>query len=602
MSDSSHTTGHPDAASRSDVDPEMIHALLSATGQGIYGVDMDGNCTFANPSCVSMLGCESDRDLLGKNMHELIHHTRPNGEPYPVEDCHIYQAFREERGIHVSDEIVWRPDGGSFPAEYWSHPIILRGELSGCVVAFVDITDRRIAEDGLRQSEETVRGLLSATGQGIYGVDMDGNCTFANPSCLEMLGCVKDEDLLGKNMHELVHHTRPNGDPYPVEDCQIYQAFREERGIHISDEIVWRLDSSSFPAEYWSHPLMLHGKLSGCVVAFVDITDRLRVEEELRQGEKLAALGKLSAGLAHELNNPAAAAQRASSQIAEFIPELDSLVVKLSAHGLNGDHWARLRDAVGSTASGPSALSELDRADLEDSLTAWLADHGIDEAWRISHGLVVAGADPSSIESLASDLPEAALADAFAWISCSRSVADLVETVATSTRSISELIGAVKEYSYMDRAPEQEIDVHDGLESTLRILNHKLKQGTRLTRDYDRELPRISVPAGELNQVWTNLIDNAIDAAGVDGEVTIRTSQQGEALVVEIADNGDGIPVEIQSRVFDPFFTTKDVGEGTGMGLDVARRIVKERCRGEIGFQSEPGETRFWVRLPLVST
>ena len=599
MSDPRHTADHLAAASHSTLGPEMVHALLSATGQGIYGVDMDGNCTFANPSCVRMLGCESDQDLLGKNMHELIHHTRPNGDAYPVEDCHVYQAFREERGIHISDEIVWRSDGSSFPAEYWSHPVMLHGELSGCVVAFVDITDRRIAEDGLRESEETVRGLLSATGQGIYGVDMDGNCTFANPSCLAMLGCVKDEDLLGKNMHELVHHTRPNGEHYPVEDCQIYQAFREERGIHISDEIVWRSDGSSFPAEYWSHPLMLHGELSGCVVAFVDITDRLRVEEELRQTEKLSALGKLSAGLAHELNNPAAAAQRASAQMAEIIADLDSLVVRLSAHGLSSDHRARLHEALGSTASASSTLGELDRADLEDSLTAWLEDHGVEEAWQIAPGLVAAGLDESSLESLASDLPEAALADAVAWLSCSRSVGDLVETVATSTRSISELIGAVKEYSYMDRAPEQEVDVHDGLESTLRILNHKLKQGTRLTRDYDRELPRISVPAGELNQVWTNLIDNAIDAAGGQGEVTVRTSRQGEALVVEIADNGGGIPAEIQSRVFDPFFTTKDVGEGTGMGLDVARRIVKERCHGEIGFQSEPGETWFWVRLPL---
>jgi PAS domain S-box-containing protein len=601
MSDSPDTDSHADVSSHSS-DSEMVHALLSATGQGIYGVDMDGNCTFANPSCVRMLGCESDRDLLGKNMHELIHHTRPNGDPYPVEDCHIYQAFREERGIHISDEIVWRPDGSHFPAEYWSHPLLLHGELAGSVVAFVDITDRLRAEDGLRESEETVRGLLSATGQGIYGVDMDGNCTFANPSCLEMLGCVDSEDLLGKNMHQLIHHTRPNGDPYPVEDCHIFQAFREKRGIHISDEIVWRLDGTSFPAEYWSHPLMLQGELSGSVVAFVDITDRLRVEEELRQGEKLTALGKLSAGLAHELNNPAAAAQRASAQMTEFMSDLESLVARLGARGLSSEHWTRLLQARGSEPPLSGALSGLDRADLEDSLAAWLEDRGVDEAWQIAPGLVAAGLDESSIESLAADLPDGALADAVAWLSCSRSVADLVDTVAISTRSISELVGAVKEYSYMDRAPEQEVDVHDGLESTLRILNHKLKQGTSLTRDYDRHLPRICVPAGELNQVWTNLIDNAIDAAGAQGEVTIRTSRDDAAIVVEILDDGAGIPADIQSRVFDPFFTTKDVGEGTGMGLDVARRIVTERCQGEIGLDSKPGETRFTVRLPLEST
>ena len=578
----------------------MVHALLNATGQGIYGVDLDGNCTFAKPSCLSMLGCQSDQALLGKNMHELIHHTRPNGEPYPVEDCHIYQAFREERGIHISDEIVWRPDGTSFPAEYWSHPIMLHGELAGCVVAFVDIAERRRAEDSLRESEETVRGLLGATGQGIYGVDLDGNCTFANPSCLSMLGCQSDQTLLGKNMHELIHHTRPNGEPYPVEDCHIYQAFREERGIHISDEIVWRPDGKSFPAEYWSHPIILRGDLAGCVVAFVDISERIRVEEELRQSEKLSALGRLSAGLAHELNNPAAAAQRASAQIAEQVADLQSLVIKLSQYGLTRQQWDRLQQQR-HAGSQSSARSALDLADMEDVIAQWLEDHGVDEGWQVAPGLVAAGIDEAALDSLATDLPDGAVADAVVWLSCSQSVGDLVDTVATSAHSISELVGAVKQYSYMDRAPEQEIDVHDGIEITLRILDHKIKKGTQLVREYDRDLPRICVPAGELNQVWTNLIDNAIDAAGADGSVMLRTFREGDALVVEVADGGQGIPVDVQSRIFDPFFTTKDVGEGTGMGLDIARRIVRERCRGTIDFQSEPGDTRFWVRLPLDS-
>ena len=151
----------------------------------------------------------------------------------------------------------------------------------------------------------------------------------------------------------------------------------------------------------------------------------------------------------------------------------------------------------------------------------------------------------------------------------------------------------------MDRAPEQEVDIHDGIESTIRILGHKLKEGPRLVRDFDRSLPRVVVLAGELNQVWTNLIDNAIDAAGPEGEVRIRTFRADDRLVVEVADNGGGIPPELRSRIFDPFFTTKEVGEGTGLGLDVARRIVTERCDGEIDFRSEPGETRFWVRLPF---
>ncbi len=184
------------------------------------------------------------------------------------------------------------------------------------------------------------------------------------------------------------------------------------------------------------------------------------------------------------------------------------------------------------------------------------------------------------------------------WVSQSRQMRELVETVSSSMSQISDLVGAVKEYSYMDRASEQQVDLHDGIESTLRILAHRFKQGTRLTRDYDRSLPRIVVRAGELNQVWTNLIDNAIDAAGPEGEVRVRTSHDEHHVLVEVCDDGPGVPQELASRIFDPFFTTKEVGQGTGLGLDVARRIVENRCDGQIDFASKPGETSFRVKLP----
>jgi signal transduction histidine kinase len=225
----------------------------------------------------------------------------------------------------------------------------------------------------------------------------------------------------------------------------------------------------------------------------------------------------------------------------------------------------------------------------------------VEDAWEIAPGLVAAGFDEGELESLAADLPPDTLADALTWIGQSLAADELVETIVTSTRAISELVGAVKEYSYMDRAPVQEVDIHDGIESTIRILGHKLKDGTRLTRQFDRSLPRITVLAGELNQVWTNLLDNAIDAAGPDGEVRIRTFKDNVHLVVEVGDNGPGIPSEVGTRIFDPFYTTKDAGKGTGLGLDVTRRIVTERCGGEIDFRSEPGDTVFQVRLPLVS-
>jgi PAS domain S-box-containing protein len=580
---------------------ETMQALLNATGESIYGLDLDGNCTFANPSCVRILGCEQEDDLLGHNMHDLIHHTRPNGEHYPVEDCRIYQAYRAGEQVHVQDEIVWRPDGTSFAAEYWSDPIFIDGEIAGCVVAFVDITERQRAQEELRESEEKVHALLNATGQGIYGADLDGNCTFANPACVQMLGCESDEDLLGKNMHNLIHHTRANGEPYPMEECKIYQSFREGQGVHCGDEIVWRDDGTSFPAEYWSHPLHIRDELVGCVVVFTDITERKRADQELHMTEKLSALGKLSAGLAHELNNPAAAAQRSAAQLEEELAELERKAMHLSGHGFSEEQWAHL-DSARKTAGGQQELSALDKADREDEMIAWLQDHDIDDPWDTAAGLVTAGFDNERVSEIAKGVPKEALSDALRWLCQSQEVRELVRTVATSARSISELVGAVKEYSYMDRAPKHEIDIHDGIENTLRVMNHKLKAGTKLVREFDTSLPPIFVPVSELNQVWTNLLDNAIDAAGPEGEVRISTSLDDGHIVVKVADNGGGIPLDIQSKIFDPFFTTKDVGEGTGLGLDVVRRIVVERCGGDIDVESKPGDTRFRIRIPLQRT
>jgi PAS domain S-box-containing protein len=581
---------------------ELVRLLLDSTGEGIYGVDLDGNCTFANPACLRLLGFESDAELLGRHMHKLVHHTRANGEPYPVEECRIYRAFREHEGTHVDDEVMFRKDGTSFPAEYWSYPVERDGELVGCVLTFVDISKRRRAERSLRQADELVRLLLESTGEGIYGVDLEGNCTFANPACLELLGFESDGELLGRHMHKLVHHTRPNGEPYPVEECRIYRAFREHEGTHVDDEVMFRKDGTSFPAEYWSYPVERDGELVGCVLTFVDISERRRVEEELRQTEKMAALGKLSAGLAHELNNPAAAAARASGQLLEGIDGLQSATSELGRMNLGPDLWttvtdfySRLRDR----SSEALTLSPLEASDREEELLEWLEKHGIDNAWEVAPTLVAAGVRGEDLEAVATGLPADRLDDALVWVSKALVVQELARTVAHSSRSISALVDAVKSYSHMDRAPMQDVDVHEGIEDTITILGHKLKRGIQIVREYDRDLPHIEIRGSELNQVWTNLIDNSIAAMGEQGTITIRTYSENGRLTVEIADDGPGIPDEVQPRVFDPFFTTKEVGEGTGLGLDIVRRIVTGRCGGEVDFRSRPGETVFQVRLPL---
>jgi PAS domain S-box-containing protein len=693
----------------------LVRLLLNSTAEGIYGIDLEGKCTFANPACLRLLGFESDTELLGRNMHDLVHHTRPDGEPYPETECRIYRAFREGKGTHVDDEVMWRADGSCFPTEYWSYPMERDGKLVGCVLTFMDVSERRRqeqllaeqaatlaevarfpemnpgpvlrldldgnvlmdnpaardvfgdelmgqcwrdvcpgideadwteileaseavvlerritdrdyvfthrrdfeadlvfvfgtevsdqkqAEQALRQADELVRLLLNSTGEGIYGVDMQGNCTFANPACARLLGFETAEELLGKQMHELVHHTRPNGEPYPVEECQIYRAFREHEGTHVDDEVMFCSDGKPFPAEYWSYPVEHDGELVGCVVTFVDITERRRVEEEMRQTEKMAALGKLSAGLAHELNNPAAAAQRASGQLAEGLGELQVATVEVTRASLAPSAWDAITEwarEFHERADGSSSLSALEASDREEELIGWLEAHDVEDAWTLASTLVNAGVGKDDLDAIAAELPAEPLGAVILWLCRSITVQELAGTVARSTKNISDLVNVVKSYSYMDQASQQYVDVHAGLEDTLTILGHKLRQGFEVVRQYDRDLPQVQVQGSELNQVWTNLIDNAIGAMGERGTITIKTYKDDDHLMVEIADDGPGIPEEIRPRVFDPFFTTKGVGEGTGLGLDVARRIVTARCGGEIDFSSQPGETVFRVSLPM---
>ena len=454
-------------------------------------------------------------------------------------------------------------------------------------------------------SDELVRLLLASTGEGIYGIDLDGNCTLANPACLRLLGFESDAEVLGRNMHELVHHTRANGDFYPVEECRIYRAVREHEGTHVDDEVMWDADGSSFPAEYWSYPVERDGELVGCVVTFVDISERRRVEEELRQTEKMAALGSLSAGLTHELNNPAAAAGRASVQLAEALDELQSATLAVTRAGIGSEEWeildAQYRELRKRSAE-PHGLSPLEVSDREEELAARLEVQGTDDGWAIAPVLVGAGIRGEDLDAIAAALPAGVLGAGILWLCKALVVHELAGTVARSSRSISELVDVVKSYSQMDRASVQTVDVHDGIEDTITILGHKLRPGIQVVREYDRDLPLVEVRGSELNQVWTNLIDNAIGAIGAIGEqgtITIRTYREGDHLAVDISDDGPGIPEEVQARIFDPFFTTKEVGQGTGLGLDVVRRIVTERCGGQLEFHSRPGETVFSTRIPL---
>ncbi|MDR3034466.1 MAG: cyclic nucleotide-binding domain-containing protein [Kitasatospora sp.] len=323
------------------------------------------------------------------------------------------------------------------------------------------------------------------------------------------------------------------------------------------------------------------------------------IESTARQREALVTLGKLAAGLAHEINNPAAAATRAVDELEAACQTLLSSLSGLADEQISARQFAALDALRREIKPQAAAQSPLDLADREDALAAWLTDHGVDHEWIIAAPLAAAGVDLAWCERAAQTLGEGALEPGLEWVASTLSTVTLLTDIKESTRRISELVAAVKSYSQMDRASVRRINVADGLESTLVMLGHKLRGGITVVRDYGTDVPQIEAYAGELNQVWTNLIDNAIDAMDGAGALRITTRAEGSEVVVEIGDTGPGMSAQVAARAFDAFYTTKDIGKGTGLGLDIAQRIVVERHGGTIGIDSRPGGTVLRVRLPV---
>lgn len=363
------------------------------------------------------------------------------------------------------------------------------------------------------------------------------------------------------------------------------------------------------------------------------------LETVLQNNQKLIALGGLAAGLAHELNNPAAAANRAVTQLSDSIQEWRSIVQKLNEQqSITAPQWSYLsklrNDTLKFDSNSANLYSTLNKnstsnsytmddpiaqIEKEDRITSWLESRGVNDGWKLASDLVNAGVDIDKLDGITNNvvLPSLSststgsnaieqnllLEDILRWLNATTRVDHMLHEIKSSTTRISELISAVKSYSYMDQAPLQDVNVHDGIESTLTMLQHKLKKADiTIIREYDSNLPHINAIGNELNQVWTNLIDNAIDSIGSHGTILIRTkNERNSHILVEIVDNGtQGIPKDIQSRIFEPFFTTKELGKGTGLGLSISHRIIVDTHKGDIRFNSKPGETSFQVRLPII--
>jgi signal transduction histidine kinase len=364
-------------------------------------------------------------------------------------------------------------------------------------------------------------------------------------------------------------------------------------GRAVTDGRVLRFPTSLFPELIQKMP-ELAKRLVGLM------SDRIREATRFeQQRDRLAALGKLSAGLAHELNNPASAAKRAASQLREILKRIKDASHELGRRELSAAQKAEIESLEASiTSRDQAALDALAAGDLEDEIDSLLRSHGQNDLWQLSADLARRGIRREVLESLFTKLgPDTARA-ALVRLAASVEVANLLNEIESSASRISDLVLAIKEYTFMDQAPVQNVDVIKSLENTLTILNHKLKRGVVVKRDYQKVPLLVNSFGSELNQVWTNIIDNAIDAMSGQGELRVRTYRDDSCVVVEIGDNGPGISPQVKAHIFEPFFTTKAVGQGTGLGLDTVQRIVRKH-RGSIQVNSEPGDTRFQVWLPL---
>jgi signal transduction histidine kinase len=328
----------------------------------------------------------------------------------------------------------------------------------------------------------------------------------------------------------------------------------------------------------------------------------LQQEVMLRQSEKLATIGKLSAGMAHELNNPAAAAVRGTKEMRTALSELQESYLRLCAAGLTGtqnERLAALYTATLTRAVTPLTLDPLSRSDREADLQDWLDAQGVSDSWKFASALVNLGLSPDSLEAVAANFPAELLQSVITWLYSSFTLISVLEEIGRGVGHISKVVMALTSYTFMDQAPVQLVDIHEGLENTLVMMESKLKPGVTVLRDFASRLPRIQAYGAELNQVWTSIIDNAVDAVHGAGTIRLQTSFDSQWLIVTIEDDGPGIPADIQSKVFDPFYTTKPPGQGTGMGLNICYNVVVEKHRGQIAVESQPGRTCFVVRLPL---
>jgi signal transduction histidine kinase len=452
-----------------------------------------------------------------------------------------------------------------------------------------------LEEDQLEWLSERGRVEVRSGGTSVYEEGEDATCFFVLlTGTLSMLRRVEDTE---------VETVRTNQRGVYSGATQAFvrtpDTWRYPNSVRaVTDCEFWVIDGTDFgeKVRVW-FPMAMH-LLEGLMVGFRNSQSAIGARE------RLLSLGRLSAGLTHELNNPAAAAVRATAALRERVSKMRRKLAHLATAKVDPEGLTvltELQEVAVEKMAKAEKLSPMQVADAEDVIGDWLDDHGVGDGWDLAATLVAAGVDEAWLDEIADTLPSELLSDGIHWVTYALETEQLMMEIEDSTERISHLVGAAKQYSQLDRAAHQEIDVHDGLISTLTMLNYKIKESGKITlhKDFAPDLPMIPAHPAELNQVWTNLIDNAIQAMPEGGTLTVRTRRDDDHVVVEIGDTGVGIPENLHTKIFEPFFTTKPVGQGTGLGLDICYRVVTQRHGGDLRVVSRPGDTRFVVRLPV---
>ncbi len=524
---------------------ERLQLLLDSTAESIYGLDMSGKCTFCNQALLRTLGYEAANALLGKKMHEVIHHSHADGSAYPAEECRVLEVFRTGSLIHVDNEVLWRSDGTCFPVEYWSHPIKDVGKTVGCMVTFVDITERKAAQEALRRAHEEAELFINSVPSILIAIGSDSQIRRWNLAAARVFGLTTAE-VAGK-------HLANCGIRWVRRDMQAeidsWCANREPRRLEVLPFVINGETRFLGLALQWiSAP---EEGIDELLIIGSDVTDREILGQQLRQAQKLEAIGQLAAGIAHEINTPIQYVGDNTRFLQDSWPAFYEL-------------FAITREMERDGASGPISLQT--RARLR------------------------ALAEDADFEYLQAEIPHA------------------IEQSLEGIQRVTKIVRAMKEFSHPGGEEKKSIDINQAIETTITVARNEWKYISEVETHFDPDLPLVPCHAGEFNQVILNLLINAAhaiaqtvgDGSQGKGKIVLSTMCEQDWAEISIADNGAGIAEAARSRVFEPFFTTKEVGKGTGQGLALAHTAIVRRHGGKIWFDSEVGKgTTFYIRLPL---